>query len=123
MKRSTLPARNGRKGGKARTAAKSLAARQNILLRWHKPDQDGVIPLTALIDGAWYLGEGRSASVAFWDGYRKTFHTVSANSWFDPATYPEITGRTVRLKQERHVASGGTFAPREILSAAASDRP
>jgi hypothetical protein len=118
MKTSTTHSRNGRKGGKARTAAKTLAARQNILLRWHRPGRDGVIPPAALIDGAWYIGEGRSASVAFWDGFRKTFQTVSAISWFDPATYPQITGRTVRLKQERHVTSGGTFAPREILSAA-----
>lgn len=119
MKASTQTARNGRKGGRARTPAKSLAARQNILLRWHRPGQDGVIPPAALIDGAWYLGEGRSASVAFWDGFNKTFHTLSASSWFDPASYPDITKRTVRLKQERHVAVGGTFAPRQILSAAA----
>jgi hypothetical protein len=122
MRVSTTLERNGRKGGKARTAAKSLAARQNILLRWHRPGRDGVIPPAALIDGTWYLGKGRSASLAFWDAFRKTFHTVSANSWYDPATYPEITGRTVRLKQERHIASGGTFAPREILSAAAPHR-
>jgi len=81
--------------------------------------RDGVIPLAALIDGACHLGEGRSASAAWWDGFRKTFQTVSANSWFDPATYRQTTGRTVRLKQERQVACGGTFAPREILSAAA----
>jgi hypothetical protein len=120
MKSKKLPEEHGRKGGRARTAAKSLAARQNILLRWHRPGRDGVIPPAALIDGAWYVGEGRSASVAYWDHTRKTFHTLSANSWFDPATYPEITKRTVRIKQERHVAAGGTFAPRQILSAAAS---
>ena len=120
MKSPQASVRCGRKGGRARTAAKSLAARQNILLRWHRPGTDGVIPLAALIDGAWYLGEGRSASVAYWDTTRKTFHTLSTNSWFDPATYPEITKRTVRVKQEHHVATGGTFAPRQILSAAVS---
>ena len=120
MKSKKLPIEHGSRGGRARTAAKSLAARQNILLRWHRPGKDGVIPPAALIDGAWYVGEGRSASVAFWDHTRETFHTLSANSWFDPATYPEITKRTVRIKQELHVASGGTFAPRQILSAAAS---
>ena len=120
MKALEKSVRNGRKGGRARTAAKLLAARQNILLRWHRPGANGAIPPAALIDGAWYLGEGRSASVAYWDSTRKTFHTLSANSWFDPATYPEITKRTVRVKQERHVAAGGTFSPRQILSAAAS---
>lgn len=120
MRSKKLSVEHGRRGGRARTAAKSPAARQNILLRWHRPGEDGVIPPAALIDGAWYVGEGRSASVAYWDNTRKTFHTLSANSWFDPATYPEITKRTVRIKQERHVAAGGTFAPRQILSAAAS---
>ncbi len=121
MKRSrpVAAAITGRKGGSARTAAKSLAAKQNILLRWHPAGNDGVIPLSALIDGAWYLGHGRSASVALWDAVSKSFHTLATNSWSDPARYPEITRRTVRLKQERHVAAGGTFAPRRILSAAA----
>ena len=120
MKSTAQPAQSGRRGGRARTAAKSLAARQNILLRWHPPGRDGVIPPEAMIDGAWYLGDGRSASVAFWDGVSKTFHTLAANSWSDPARYPEITRRTVRPKQERHASHGGTFAPRRILSAAAS---
>lgn len=120
MKPSTRSAAlTGRKGGRARTPAKSLAARQNILLRWHPPGKDGVIPPSALIDGAWYLGHGRSAPVAFWDAVSKSFHTLAANSWSDPERYPEVTRRTVRLKQERHVAAGGTFAPRRILSAAA----
>lgn len=114
----TLPRHTGRRGGRARTPAKSLAARQNALLRWHPADRDGVIPCEALIDGAWYVGDGRSASVACWDGVSKTFYTIASNSWSDPAHYPVITRRTVRLKQERHRASGGTFAPRKILSAA-----
>lgn len=115
-----ISARTGRKGGRARTAAKSLAARQNVLLRWHPADRNGVIPVPGLIDGAWYLGEGRSASIAYWDAVSKTFHTVAANSWSDPTSYPQVTRRTVRLKQERHVQSGGTFAPRKILAGAAS---
>ena len=41
----------GRKGGLRRTEAKALHARQNILLRWHPKDQEGTIPVAALIDG------------------------------------------------------------------------
>lgn len=122
MKSLTTPSRTGRQGGQARSSAKSLAARQNILLRWHPPARDGVIPAKALIDGAWYLGEGRSASLAFWDGVSSTFHVIATNSWSDPENYPVIARRTVRLKQERHVASGGTFAPRKILSAACTTK-
>ena len=120
MKSIALPVRNGRRGGRARTPAKSLAARQNILLRWHPPGRDGVIPQEALIDGAWYLGAGRAASVALWDGSTKTFHTVASNFWVDPASYQAAARRTVRLKQERHIVAGGTFAPKKILSAAAA---
>jgi len=122
-KSKNLPVEHGRKGGRARTAAKSLAARQNILLRWHRPGRDGVIPPAALIDGAWYVGEGRSASVAYWDHTRKTFHTLSANSWFDPATYPEITKRTVRIKQERQVAGRRDLCPATDLVGRCSLRP
>ena len=119
MRMKSSSVRSGRRGGKARTAAKALAARQNILLRWHPPGRDGVIPPAALIDGAWYIGDGRSSPVAYWDGVSKTFHTLATNSWSDPIRYPEVTKRTVRLKQERHVGAGGTFAPRRILSSAA----
>ena len=49
----------GRKGGKARSEQKSLAARQNVRLRWHGRREDGVIPVAALIDGAWYRGNRR----------------------------------------------------------------
>ena len=115
------PIRTGRKGGRARTPAKSLAARQNILLRWHPADVDGVIPPEALIDGAWYTGRGRSAPIACWDEVSRTFHTVQQSSWPDPANYPAIARRTVRLKQEKHVdAPGGTFAPMKIVTAAAA---
>ena len=111
---------SGRKGGRARTPAKLLAARQNILLRWHPADGQGVIPPEALIDGAWYSGRGRSAHIACWDEVTRTFHTVEQSSWADPANYPAMTRRTVRLKQEKHVAaSGGTFAPMKIVTAAA----
>lgn len=118
MKAKSAPAKNGRRGGRARSAVKSLAARQNILLRWHPPSPDGVIPPEALIDGAWYFGEGRSASIALWDGSTKTFHTVATSSWIDPTTYPLSSRRMVRLKQERHVAARGTFSPRSILAKA-----
>jgi len=71
-----------------------------------------VIPLEALIDGAWYSGRGRSAPIDCWEGVTRTFHTVQQSSWADPASYPAISRRTVRLKQEKHVATpGGTFAP------------
>jgi hypothetical protein len=115
------PVASGRKGGRARTPAKSLAARQNILLRWHPADDQGVIPLEALIDGAWYTGRGRSAPIACWDEVSRTFHTIQQSSWADPANYPAIARRTVRIKQERHIeASGGTFAPMRIVTAAAA---
>jgi len=71
----------GRKGGKARSEQKSLAARQNVRLRWHGKWEDGVIPVAALIDGAWYRGKGRTASVAVWDAHSGTFHTVGMNAF------------------------------------------
>jgi len=108
----------GRKGGKARSEQKSLAARQNVRLRWHGKREDGVIPVAALIDGAWYRGKGRTASVAVWDAHSSTFHTVGMNTYREPLTFPKISSRVTRLKQEGHVeASGGSFAPLHILAA------
>ena len=108
----------GRKGGKARSEQKSLAARQNVRLRWHGKREDGTIPVAALIDGAWYRGKGRAASVAVWDAHSGTFHTVGMNTYRDPLTFPKISSRVTRLKQEGHVeVSGGSFAPLQVLSA------
>jgi hypothetical protein len=108
----------GRRGGKVRSEQKSLAARQNVLLRWHRKTADGVIPVAALIDGAWYRGRGRTASVALWDAHSGTFHTVGMNNYRDPMTFPKISSRVARLKQEEHVdVSGGSFSPLQVLSA------
>lgn len=108
----------GRKGGKARSEQKSVAARQNIRLRWHRRREDGVIPLAALIDGAWYRGKGRTASVALWDEHSSTFHTVGMNTYRDPKDFPRISRRVTRIKQEGHIETkGGSFAPLQILAA------
>lgn len=107
----------GRKGGMARSAAKSLAARQNARLRWHGMKADGVIPAAALIDGAWYRGRGRTAPIAIWDAHVQTFHTIGITSYRDPQNFPQISRRATRLKQEDHVAKpGGTFAPIQIVA-------
>lgn len=107
----------GRKGGRARSERKSLAARQNALLRWHERDGQGVIPVKALIDGAWYQGQGRTSPLAIWDGHAKSFHTVGLNSFSDPENYPAISRRNVRLKQESHIAlPGGSFAPMHVIA-------
>jgi len=107
----------GRKGGLRRTEAKALHARQNIRLRWHPRDREGIIPIPALIDGAWYRGTGRTGPVALWDGARELFRTVGVQSWPDPHAYPKVRRRITGLKSERHVSSpGGTFAPAEILA-------
>ncbi len=106
----------GRKGGLRRTEAKALNARQNIRLRWHPRDREGIIPIPALIDGAWYRGAGPNGSVALWDGKRVRFHTVGVLSSPETRAQPKIR-RITGLKSERHVSSpGGTFAPAEILA-------
>jgi hypothetical protein len=106
----------GRKGGLRRTEAKALHARQNIRLRWHPRDREGIIPIPALIDGAWYRGAGPNGSVALWDGARERFHTVGVLSSPETRAQPKIR-RITGLKSERHVSSpGGTFAPEEILA-------
>lgn len=100
----------------AKSERKSLTARQNALLRWHGRSDAGVIPVEALIDGAWYQGKGRTSSLAVWDGHGKSFHTVGLNSFSDPENYPAISRRVVRLKQESHIATpGGSFAPLNIV--------
>jgi len=106
----------GRRGGSARTHAKALAARQNILIRWHGKNEDGVIPEQALIDGAWYQGIGRSAPIALWDAAHAVFRTMSWSSFPDPVLFPEGERRVYRLKQERHsFREGGTFSPMRLI--------
>jgi hypothetical protein len=107
----------GRKGGLRRTEAKALHARQNIRLRWHPRDREGIIPIPALIDGAWYRGTGLNGSVALWDGARELFRTVGVLSSPETRAQPKIRRRITGLKSERHVSSpGGTFAPAEIIA-------
>jgi len=106
----------GRRGGRASSPAKALAARQNILIRWHGRERDGVIPEPALIDGAWYQGRGRSAPLALWDAAQGVFRTISWSSMPDPALFPEGGRRVFRLKQERHsLREGGTFSPMKLI--------
>ena len=100
----------------SRSPAKSIAARQNILLRWHVRQQDSLIPEAALIDGAWYQGSGRTAPIALWDAIQGFFHAVGWSSIPDPERYPNGSKRIYRMKQERHAhRSGGTFQPRKII--------
>ena len=116
MKTRVSSISTGRRGGKARSPAKSMAARQNILLRWHGRSRKGVIPEKALIDGAWYQGRGRTAPLAVWDSTSRVFHAVGWSSFPDPLNYPAASKRVFRLKQERHAdADGGTFEPLDIL--------
>lgn len=106
----------GRRGGSVSSPAKALAARQNILIRWHGRQGDGVIPEPALIDGAWYQGQGRSAPIALWDGTQGVFRTMSWSSMPDPASFPEGGRRVFRLKQEKHsLREGGTFSPMKLI--------
>ena len=106
----------GRRGGSVSSPAKALAARQNILIRWHGRQGDGVIPEPALIDGAWYQGQGRSAPIALWDGAQGVFRTMSWSSMPDPASFPECGRRVFRLKQEKHsLREGGTFSPMKLI--------
>lgn len=106
----------GQRGGSARSPAKTLAARQNVLIRWHGRQADGVIPERALIDGAWYQGQGRSAPIALWDATHGIFQTMSWSSVPDPASFPEGGRRVYRLKQERHsMREGGTFRPMKLI--------
>ncbi len=106
----------GRRGGSVSSPAKALAARQNILLRWHGREGDGVIPEPALIDGAWYQGRGRSAPIALWDEVQGVFRTMSWSSIPDPAAFPEGGRRVFRLKQEKHsLREGGTFSPIRLI--------
>jgi len=107
----------GRRGGRSRTPAKALAAKQNILLRWHPKDKDGTIPVEALLDGAWYQGDGRTGPIALWDAPAGLFRTIGIQTWPDPRRYPEVRRRVTGLKTEKHIQMpGGTFAPRTILA-------
>jgi len=116
MKTRTSSVSTGRRGGKVSSPAKSMAARQNILLRWHGRNRKGVIPEKALVDGAWYQGRGRTAPIALWDAGSGFFHAVGWSTVPDPENYPSIGKRVFRLKQERHAdAPGGTFEPLDIL--------
>jgi hypothetical protein len=109
--------RSGRIGGQKSTSAKTLSAKQNILLRWHPRDKDGTIPVEALVDDAWYQGSGRTAPIALWDSHAGLFRTIGIQTWPDPASYPATRRRVSRLKSERHIHSpGGTFSPQKIIA-------
>jgi hypothetical protein len=106
----------GRRGGSVSSPAKTLAARQNILIRWHGRQAGGILPEPALIDGAWYQGRGRSAPIALWDAGHGVFQTMSWSSIPDPASFPEGGRRVFRLKQEKHsLREGGTFSPMKLI--------
>ena len=80
-------------------------------------DEDGSIPIKALLDGAWYQGTGRTGPVALWDGEAQLFRTIGVQSWPDPTRYPAIRRRITGLKTEKHVQmQGGTFSPQSVLA-------
>lgn len=102
----------------AQESKRGLKSADGVFDWYTKLREDGVIPVASWIDGAWYRGKGRTASVAVWDAHNGTFHTVGMNTYRDPATFPVISNRVTRLKQEGHVeTSGGPFAPLHILAA------
>ena len=81
--------RTGRKGGRSRTPAKALAAKQNILLRWHPRDKGGTIPVKALLDGAWYREPAEPDQWPCGMGRRNYFgRSGSSLGQIQPATLP-----------------------------------
>lgn len=107
-------ARIGRKGGRAKSPAKSHAARLAALARWGDSGTAS-IPASELKDRQWYGGKGRNADLALWDARNKTFWVTCINDFISPLDYPRPGTRSVRLKGEKHYDDGGTFRPlREI---------
>jgi hypothetical protein len=111
-------AKIGRRGGLASTPAKRAAARHNALKRWHRQPSPGILPLRALRDGMWYLGEGRNGAAGLWDARAECFWTVALNDFANPATFPAEPQRQVRLKREDYCSGQkGTFKPTTCLEA------
>ena len=107
-------AKIGRRGGLASTPAKREAARRNALKRWGKTDQ--VIPVKSLQDGEWYWGRGRNSSIGIWDNRAVCFWVIAFNDFANPASFPSIGRRQVRLKREDYIGNkNGTFAPIRTL--------
>src|SRR5687767_12124422 len=94
-------AKIGKKGGSASTPAKRIAARLNVMKRWHGTSPTvGVLPVTQLHDCVWYRGTGRNSNFGLWDSRAECFWTIAVNDFANPATYPANARRQVRLKRE-----------------------
>ena len=108
----------GRRGGKASTPAKAASARLNALKRWHPKTNTRVLPEDRLVDGVWYRGHGRNSAVGLWDSRARCFWTIAVSDFADPAKFPAISRRKVRLKREDYFSEqSGTFKPSEVLLA------
>jgi hypothetical protein len=106
----------GRRGGLASSPAKRTAARRNALKRWRCKLDAGILPLSLLRDGRWYLGPGRNGAAGLWDARAQCFWTVALNDFADPAAFPAEPRRQVRLKREDYFSrQSGTFKPIAIL--------
>lgn len=106
----------GRRGGRASTPAKKVAARLNALKRWRRKSDPGVLPQELLRDGTWYRGRGRNSIVGLWDSRARCFWTIAVNDFADPASFPAKSRRQVRLKREDYFSrESGTFKPSALL--------
>ena len=93
---------HGRVGGKAKTFVKSLAARQNALLRWRGKERGSVIPQLALMANVWY--RDKNAGIALWAEESRCF-----------MTFERGVTRSVLVRRKHGDGSMGTFAPVETV--------
>ena len=103
--------KSGQMGGTKKSEIKTLAARQNILLRWNPREPSGRIPVPALIDGGWYRGKGKNGKMAMWNSAKKAFLTIKK------ANLKNTNNSVFLISLEKHGScSGGSFSPEEIIS-------
>ncbi len=93
---------HGRAGGKAKTSVKSLAARQNALLRWRGKERGDIIPQAALIADVWY--RDKNAGIALWSAGSRCFLTFECGAF-----------RPVLVRRKHGDGSRGSFAPIETV--------
>ena len=107
----------GALGGRAKSPAKTRAARAAARKRWGLPDPEArAIAPSRLRDQRWYVGQGRNGNIAMWDTEQKCFWITTVSDLPDPSNYPSGSARVVRLKQEGHIShEGGTFKPLQRL--------
>ncbi len=73
---------------------------------------EAVLALEALRDGTWYRGSGRNGKVGLWDARAHCFWTIALNDFADPANFPALPLRQVRLKREDYFSEcSGSFRP------------